>query len=99
MDILGYVVQALGSAVNGVLQVIADFINLIISVLPNPDPFPAIVEELDVSNVGGVGMAHYWLDAFVGVDFAVGVIGAWATLMVASSVFAVVYWVIKSIKP
>lgn len=99
MDLLGYVVQALGSAVNGVLQVITDFINLIIGILPNPDPFPAIIEGLDVGNVSGAGMAYYWLDAAVGVEFAVGVIGSWAALMVASSVFAVVYWVIKSVKP
>lgn len=99
MDIIGGVFQVLGDAVNGVLQVIADFINLIIDVLPNPDPFPDIIENMSVSTTADIGFAYYWLDAFVGVDYSTGLIIAWVTLMVASSVFAVVYWVIKAIKP
>lgn len=99
MDVLSGIFQVLGDAVNGVLQVIADFINLIIEILPNPDPFPEMIGDMSVSTTAEIGFSHYWLDAFVGVDFSAGVLIAWATLMVASSVFAVVYWVIKAIKP
>lgn len=99
MDALGYVFSAIGSAIGGVLQVLVDFLNLIIEVLPNPDPFPALVESVAVEPSGFTATAFYWLDCFVGVDFGVGVITAWATLMVGSVVFAAVYWVVKTIKP
>lgn len=99
MDIIGGVFQVLGDAINGVLQVIADFINLIIEVIPNPDPFPEMIDEMSVSTTADIGFAHYWINSFIGVDYATGVIIAWAALMVASCVFAVIYWVVKAIKP
>lgn len=99
MDILTPVVQFLGDAVNGVLQVIADFINLIINVLPNPDPFPEMIEGMGGNTAADLGFARYWLDAFIGVDVAVGMLAAWAAVMVAGAVFAVIYWVVKAIKP
>lgn len=99
MDVLGIVWQALGNAVNGVLQVIADFINLIISIVPNPDPFPGIVEGLEVSDADWLGYVGYWLDAAIDITFASGVLSSWIALMIASSVFAVIFWVIKAIKP
>lgn len=99
MDIIGGVFQVLGNAVNGLLQVIADFVQLLADTLPNPDPFPQIVEELPVDALAGQYWAWHWVDVFVGVDYATGVIGAWAGLMVASVMFAVVYWVVKAVKP
>lgn len=99
MDILTPVVQFLGDAVNGVLQVIADFINLIISIIPNPDPFPEMIDNLGGSTAADLGFARYWLDAFIGIDAAVIMLSAWAAVMVAGAVFAVIYWVVKAIKP
>lgn len=99
MDAITTVVQILGDAVNGVLQVVADFINLIISVLPNPDPFPEMIEQMGGATAADLGFARYWLDAFIGIDVAVGMLAAWAAVMVAGAVFAVVYWVVMSIKP
>lgn len=99
MDFLGTIAQALGNAINGVLQVVTDFLNLIISVLPNPDPFPEIIESMSADTAANMGFANYWLGALVDVNAAAGIISAWAGLMVASVVFAVVYWVVKAIKP
>lgn len=99
MDFLGTVAQVLGDAVNGVLQVIADFINLIIEIVPNPDPFPELIANLNGTTAANMSFGWYWLDAFVGVEFGSMVIGIWGTLMIASSVFAVIYWVVKAIKP
>lgn len=99
MDFLGTVAQLLGAAVNGVLQVITDFINLIIDVLPNPDPFPAMIEQLPTETAVDMGFVWYWLDALVGVETTTGILMAWAALMIGAAVFAVVYWVVKAIKP
>lgn len=99
MDVITTVVSALGDAVNGVLQVITDFLNLVISVLPNPDPFPELIEGMPDSAAADMGFVRYWLDAFIGIDYATGVLMAWSAVMVAGAVFAVVYWVVKAIKP
>lgn len=99
MDFLGTVATALGDALNGVLQVITDFLNLIISVLPNPDPFAGLIEQMEPETAADMGFAFYWLDAFIGVDAATGILAAWAAVMVASAGFAVVYWVVKAVKP
>lgn len=98
-DFIGYVANALGNAVNGILQVITDFINLVISVVPNPDPFPEMIESMPDSAALDMGFVWYWLDAFAGVDVCTGILAAWAGVMVLSGVFAVIYWVIKAIKP
>lgn len=99
MDFLGQVAGLLGAAVNGILQVIADFINLIIDIIPNPDPFADMVDNLPESAAVDMGFVWYWIDALIGVDVSVGMIAAWAAVMIAGAVFAVVYWVVKAIKP
>lgn len=99
MDVLTTVVQVLGNAVNGVLQVIADFLNLLITVLPNPDPFPEIIESLDTDTLADMGFASYWLDKFCPLEVAQWIVAGWLACLVASGLFAVVYWVVKAIKP
>lgn len=99
MDFLGTIAQVLGDAVNGVLQVVADFLNLVISIVPNPDPFPEIIEGMSADTGADMGFAVYWLNNAVDVNAVSALIAAWAGLMVASCVFAVIYWVVKSIKP
>lgn len=98
-DFLGYVATALGQALNGVLQVITDFVNLVIEMLPNPDPFPEIIENLPDSTTADMGFAFYWADSFFGIDVCTTIISAWVAMMIASAVFAFVYWVVKAIKP
>lgn len=99
MDFLGWVADRLGDAVNGILQVVTDFLNLVIEVLPNPDPFPALIEQLPDSTASDMGFAWYWLDAFCGVEVSTTIIGIWVGLMIAGAAFAAVYWVVKAIKP
>lgn len=96
---LDYVFQMLGAAVNGVLQVVTDFLNLIIETVPNPDPFPEIIANMPDQLTLDVGMALYWLDAFVGVQEANLVISLFVTLWVASLIFALIFKLIGMIKP
>lgn len=99
MDVLGLVWQALGDAVNGIIQVVVDFINLIIEILPNPDPFNEMIENMPDEAAFDLGFTRYWLDAFIGIDVATGMLAAFAAVMIAGAVFAVVYWIVKAIKP
>lgn len=99
MDFLGWVAEKLGEAVNGILQVITDFLNLIIDVLPNPDPFPELIENMPDSAAFDMGFGWYWLDAFCGIETSTMIIGVWVGVMIAGAAFAAVYWVVKAIKP
>lgn len=96
---LDYVFQMLGAAVNGVLQVITDFINLIIEVVPNPDPFPEIIANMPDQLTLDVGMALYWLDAFVGIHEANMLITLFVTGWMLSLIFALIFKLIGMIKP
>lgn len=96
MDALQYVATSLGDLVNGVMQTIVSFLNVVIEAIPNPDPFPQIIQNMDASTAGNMGFAFYWLDAFFGVNTCVSILAAWAGMMVASVVFAAVYMAIKN---
>lgn len=88
----------LGDALNGVFQVVVDFVNLIISLVPNPDPFPALIASMPDAWLYEYGFAVYWIDNLVGVSFMEDALNVWATMMVAGAVFAGIYWGIKAIR-
>lgn len=98
MDLLGAVFEFLGAALNGAIQVFTDFINLIIVTVPNPDPFPAVIEEMPVEMVIDMGYVWYWIDCFVGIDAAVQLLDLFIVLWIASLVFAVIYKIGSFIK-
>ena len=93
-----YVASVLGDFLNGVMQVFISFLNAVIEALPNPDPFPTMIQNMDLSTAGNMGFAFYWIDAFCGVDTCVTILAGWAALMVASSIFALVYVAVKGLK-
>lgn len=88
---------SLGDLVNGALQVIVDFINLIIGSIPNPDPFGPMIEGMSSGEVVDNGLVFYWLDAFGGVDFVTTAVAVWVGAMIASAVFAFIYWIVKAL--
>lgn len=94
-----YVFNLLGAAINGILQVFTDFLNLVIEMVPNPDPFPEIINSLPEDVVLDSGFYLYWIDAFVGISEANLVIVNFVALWVASLVFALVFKVAGMIKP
>lgn len=96
-ELFDYVVEKLGDVINGVIQAVISFLNVVIDTIPNPDPFPVIIQNLDVSTAGNLGFGFYWLDTFVGIDTTMLIITAWVGLMVASAVFAAVYTVTKNL--
>lgn len=99
MDVLGYVFDMIGAAVNGAMQVFTDFLNLVIEVVPNPDPFPEIIQNMPDEVVLDKGLYLYWLDAIVGVEQATIFLNMFITLWVASLAFALIFKVVSFIKP
>lgn len=98
-DALQYFFSVIGAAINGALQVFTDFINLVIEVVPNPDPFPEIIANMPNEVVLDTGLYLYWLDALVGVNEATAVISTFVGLWVMSLIFALVFKVVNFIKP
>ena len=70
----------IGEIFLSILQVVSDSITALLSILPNPDPFPDILEnlELETSNAGVV--AYYWLNQFVDVPGVTYILATWFTM-------------------
>ena len=100
MDGIVDVAHSIGDALNGVFQVVCDFLNLLASILPNPDPFPAMIENVQPAESWSVwGFAAYWLDQAVSVQFLRDGLTVWIGVMIVGMTFAIIYWGIKAVKP
>ena len=60
-----------------ILTVVSNSITSLLSILPNPDPFPTIIESLELSGSEPVSVAYYWLDQFFYADAVISVLGTW----------------------
>lgn len=99
MDTLNYIFTVIGDAINGVLQVLVDFVNVIIEVVPNPDPFQEMIDNMPDSVAIDWGFALYWIDSFIGVEEAGIAIMTYLSLLAMTAIFAFLYFMIKVIKP
>lgn len=68
-------------------HVIVDFINLLASViqpvaaiLPNPDPFPTIIDSLSIDGGSPGAIAYFYLNQFIDLNFIFGVMVTWFTM-------------------
>ena len=91
--------QSLGDALNGIFQVVCDFFNLLASIVPNPDPFPQMINNLPSDTLEPFGFSVYWMDKFIGLQFMRDVITVWMTMNVLGLTFAIIYWGVKLVKP
>lgn len=83
----------------GVSQAFTDSINALYSLIPNPDPFPAIIDNLDTSgNADIVGFVTFWLDTAYDIEFIQEMFGYWAEMMVVSVGIMVVWKIINLIR-
>lgn len=67
----------IGSLFIQVLAVISDTISSLLGFLPNPDPFPEILDGLQISASDSFAVAYYWLDQFIIADAVITCIGTW----------------------
>lgn len=94
-----YVFSVLGDAINGLFQVIVDFLNLLADIVPNPDPFPAMIEAMPEGSLYDFGFAAYWLDVFIGIDFMRDGLTVFFGMLIASLVFTMALQIVKLLKP
>lgn len=97
MDALNYIFTVIGDAVNGALQVVTDFLNVLIEVVPNPDPFSEMIDSMPDSVAIDWGFALYWIDNFIGVNEAGAAITVYIAFLAFTAIFAFLYFMVKGI--
>lgn len=53
-----------------ILGFVANAVGWLLGLLPNPDPFPEVLDELSITGSEPWAVAWYWLSQFVDVPFA-----------------------------
>lgn len=67
----------IGAIFLDILGTVSDFITTLLGILPNPDPFPQILDELQLTSSDSLTIAYYWLDQFVIADAVITMLGLW----------------------
>lgn len=67
----------IGAIFLGILKTVSDTITGFLSYLPNPDPFPEIIEDLSLTGSEPISIAYYWIDQFFYADAVVSALGTW----------------------
>lgn len=60
-----------------ILEVVSNSITTLLGMLPNPDPFPEIIANVDFNAENGALFAGYWLDQFFDATFIIGITVSW----------------------
>lgn len=67
----------IGEIFLSILETVSNSITALLSLLPNPDPFPEILDDLTLTGNDAMSVAYYWLDQFFIADAVVTVLGLW----------------------
>lgn len=71
----------IGEIFLGILETVSNVITKFLSILPNPDPFPGILDNIEQQNLLGdnsmFAIAYYWLDSFFIADAIITMISLW----------------------
>lgn len=77
-----------------ILTVVSNSITALLSILPNPDPFPEILQDLELNGTEFVSVAYYWLDQFFYADAVVSSLGTWFVMFpIAWIIMMLLKWI------
>lgn len=89
--------QVVMDALLFVLQTVFEFVASIFAMLPNPDPFPEMIQEMGFENVGDVGaFAFWWCDQFIDMDMFITLALMWVELFPVAWVIMLIWRWIKA---
>lgn len=91
------IAYSLGDLFGGALQVVTNILNFLIDVLPNPDPFPGMIEEISWVNGNVWSMGFYWMDTIFDMNFLVQILLFYAGVMAISALFAFIWMLVRSL--
>lgn len=63
-----------------ILTVISDTITTLLGMLPNPDPFPAIINNLRIEASNPFAIACFWLDQFLDLSLIISFLEAFFSM-------------------
>lgn len=67
-----------------ILNAINDAVGSLTSVVPNPDPFPPLIENMVIDNGSFGARAFFYMNQFVDVGLIAGMILAWFPIFVGA---------------
>ena len=79
-----------------ILTVVSDSITELLGMLPNPDPFPEILEDMDLSSDDAGVQAYFWLNQFVDIPAVVAILAAWFTMFAIGWIIMMLWKWIKA---
>lgn len=63
-----------------IIDAVAGLIGDLAGLLPNPDPFPALLDGMTLDAGDAAAIAYYWLDTFFIADAVITAITSWVLL-------------------
>lgn len=83
----------------GVSQAFTDSIRALYDLIPNPDPFPKIIQSMNEStNLDVVGAVTFWLDTAYDIAFIQEMFAYWAEMMAIAVGIMLVWKIINLIR-
>lgn len=79
-----------------ILQVVSDAITNLVGMLPNPDPFPEIINSLEIDTGDNATTAFYWLNQFVDLPLITSVLAAYFTMFALAWVIMMLWKWLKA---
>lgn len=67
----------IGEIFLSILATISESITTLLGMLPNPDPFPQIIDNLEMQADSIMPVAYYWLDQFFYARIVIDALGTW----------------------
>lgn len=90
------VAKAVEMAIVAFINAVADFVSAIANYVPNPDPFPELIENMVIDD-GSIGaQAFYFINQFVDVGTIVGIFLAWFPMFALAWVFQLMWTLMKA---
>lgn len=83
------------SLILSILDAVTSAVASLLGFLPNPDPFPEILDNLTVTATDGLVVAYSWLDTFFIADVVINMLGLWLLMFPMAWV---IMWLWKWIK-
>lgn len=83
-------------AIVAFINAIASFVNSVANAVPNPDPFPPLIENLVIDD-GSIGaQAFFFINQFVDIGSILGILFAWFPMFAMAWIFQMLWTLAKA---
>ena len=79
-----------------ILEVVTNAITSLLGMLPNPDPFPGIIADMNFDATDSFRVAWYWLDTFIDMEIFLNVMTMWFSMFALAWIIQMLWKWIKA---